>query len=289
MEDIMNKQNSALLSVISNSVLIVIKLLAGILMHSVSVISEAIHSSIDLIASLIAFLSIRVAVKPADEDHPFGHSKYENISGFVEAILIFFAAILIIYEAVRRIVTGTYVENLGTGIIVMLFASFVNAVVSYFLFKVSKKEDSIALRADAMHLLTDVFTSLGVTIGLVVIKVTKLGILDPIIAIFVALLIIKASIGLTKEALKDLTDTSLPEKEVKEIENIIKSNIEITSFHKLRTRKSGSRREIDVHLRVDKDYNIVEAHELSHKVSKQIVDKFPDSHVIIHIEPEGKK
>ncbi|MDN5316701.1 MAG: hypothetical protein PWR08_825 [Thermoanaerobacterium sp.] len=285
----MNKQNSALLSVISNSVLIVIKLLAGILMHSVSVISEAIHSSIDLIASLIAFLSIRVAVKPADEDHPFGHSKYENISGFVEAILIFFAAILIIYEAVRRIVTGTYVENLGTGIIVMLFASFVNAVVSYFLFKVSKKEDSIALRADAMHLLTDVFTSLGVTIGLVVIKVTKLGILDPIIAIFVVLLIIKASIGLTKEALKDLTDTGLPEKEVKEIENIIKSNFEITSFHKLRTRKSGSRREIDVHLRVDKDYNIVEAHELSHKVSKQIVDKFPDSHVIIHIEPEGKK
>ncbi|WP_434642188.1 cation diffusion facilitator family transporter [Thermoanaerobacterium thermosaccharolyticum] len=285
----MNKQNSALLSVISNSALIVIKLLAGILMHSVSVISEAIHSSIDLIASLIAFLSIRVAVKPADEDHPFGHSKYENISGFVEAILIFFAAIFIIYEAVRRIVTGTYVENLGTGIIVMLFASFVNAVVSYFLFKVSKKEDSIALRADAMHLLTDVFTSLGVTIGLVVIKITKLGILDPIIAIFVALLIIKASIGLTKEALKDLTDTSLPEKEVKEIENIIKSNFEITSFHKLRTRKSGPRREIDVHLRVDKDYSIVEAHELSHKVSKQIVDKFPDSHVIIHIEPEGKK
>lgn len=207
----------------------------------------------------------------------------------MEAILIFFAAILIIYEAVRRIVTGTYVENLGTGIIVMLFASFVNAVVSYFLFKVAKKEDSIALRADAMHLLTDVFTSLGVTIGLVVIKITKLGILDPIIAIFVALLIIKASIGLTREALKDLTDTSLPEKEVKEIENIIKSNFEITSFHKLRTRKSGSRREIDVHLRVDKDYSIVEAHELSHKVSKQIVDKFPDSHVIIHIEPEGKK
>ncbi|AFK85136.1 MULTISPECIES: cation diffusion facilitator family transporter [Thermoanaerobacterium] len=285
----MNKQNSALLSVISNSALIVIKLLAGILMHSVSVISEAIHSSIDLIASLIAFLSIRVAVKPADEDHPFGHSKYENISGFVEAILIFFAAIFIIYEAVRRIVMGTFVENLGTGIIVMLFASFVNAVVSYFLFKVSKKEDSIALKADAMHLLTDVFTSLGVTIGLVVIKITKLGILDPIIAIFVALLIIKASIGLTKEALKDLTDTSLPEKEVKEIENIIKSNFEIISFHKLRTRKSGPRREIDVHLRVDKDYSIVEAHELSHKVSKQIVDKFPDSHVIIHIEPEEKK
>ncbi|SHE28219.1 cation diffusion facilitator family transporter [Thermoanaerobacter uzonensis DSM 18761] len=285
----MNKQNAALLSVVSNSVLIAIKLLAGILMHSVGVISEAIHSSIDLIASLIAFFSIRVAVRPADEDHPFGHSKYENVSGFVEAILIFFAAIFITYEAVRRIITRTYVENLGMGIIVMLFASFVNGVVSYFLFKVSKEENSIALKADAMHLLTDVFTSVGVTLGLVVIKVTKLDILDPIIAIFVALLIIKASIGLTKEALKDLTDTSLPEEEVKEIENIIKSNSEITSFHKLRTRKSGPRREIDVHLRVDKNYNIVEAHELSHKVSKQITDKFPDSHVIIHIEPEGRK
>ncbi|EMT38457.1 cation diffusion facilitator family transporter [Thermoanaerobacter thermohydrosulfuricus WC1] len=285
----MNKQNAALLSVVSNSVLVAIKLLAGILMHSVGVISEAIHSSIDLIASLIAFFSIRVAVKPADEDHPFGHSKYENVSGFVEAILIFFAAILIIYEAVRRIITGTYVENLGMGIIVMIFASFVNGVVSYFLFKVSKEENSIALKADAMHLLTDVFTSLGVTLGLVAIKVTKLDILDPIIAIFVALLIIKASIELTKEALKDLTDTSLPEEEVKEIENIIKSNSEITSFHKLRTRKSGPRREIDVHLRVDRNYNIVDAHELSHKVSKQITDKFPDSHVIIHVEPERKK
>lgn len=285
----MNKQNAALLSVVSNSVLITIKLLAGILMHSVGVISEAIHSSIDLIASLIAFFSIRIAVKPADEDHPFGHSKYENVSGFVEAILIFFAAILIIYEAVRRIITGTYVENLGVGIIVMIFASFINGVVSYFLFKVSKEEDSIALKADAMHLLTDVFTSLGVTLGLVVIKITKLDILDPIIAISVALLIIKASVELTREALKDLTDTSLPEEEVKEIEDIIKSNSGITSFHKLRTRKSGAQREIDVHLRVDRNCNIVDAHELSHKVSKQIKDKFPDSYVIIHIEPEGKK
>ncbi|HHW56307.1 MAG TPA: cation transporter [Clostridia bacterium] len=285
----MNKQEAALLSVVSNSILIVVKLVAGILMHSVGVISEAIHSSIDLIASLIAFFSIRIAVKPADEDHPFGHSKYENVSGFVEAILIFFAALLIVYEAVKRIINGTYVENLGMGIMVMLFASFVNSGVSYFLFKIGKKEDSIALKADAMHLLTDVFTSLGVALGLIVIKITKLDILDPIIAIFVAILIVKASIDLTKEALRDLTDTSLPEEEIKEIEDIIKSNPEITSFHKLRTRKSGSKREIDVHVRVDRDSNIVEAHELSHKVSKQINDRFPDSHVIIHVEPERKK
>jgi len=289
LEDAMDKQKAALLSMISNSALIIIKLVAGVLMHSMVVISAAIDSSIDLIASLIAFFSIRVSVKPADEDHPYGHDKYENISGFIEAILIFFAAVLIIYEAVGRIIAGTYVEKLEMGIAVMLFVSFVKGIVSYVLFKVSKKENSIALKADATNLLTDVFTSLGVTTGLVIIKVTKLDILDPIISIFVALIIIKTSFDLTKEVLKDLTDSSLPDEEVKEIENIIKSNPEVTSFHKLRTRKSGTKREIDVHVRVDRNYNIVKAHELSHKVSKQITDKFPDSHVIIHIEPEGKK
>lgn len=285
----MNKEKAALLSVVSNSFLITVKLAAGILMHSIGVISEAIHSSIDLIASIIAFFSIRKAAKPADDDHPFGHGKYENVSGFVEAILIFFAALLIIYEALKRIITGAYVENLGMGIVVMLFAALINSVVSFYLFKVAKKEDSIALKADAMHLLTDVFTSLGVAVGLVVIRFTGINILDPVIAIFVAFLIIKASVDLTKEALKDLTDTSLPEEELKEIEEIIKSNPEITSFHKLRTRKSGQKREIDVHLRVRRDANIVEAHELSHKVSKQIIDRFPEANVTVHIEPEEKK
>ncbi|AAM23409.1 cation diffusion facilitator family transporter [Caldanaerobacter subterraneus subsp. tengcongensis MB4] len=285
----MNREKAALLSVVSNSFLITVKLVAGILMHSIGVISEAIHSSIDLIASIIAFFSIRKAAKPADDDHPFGHGKYENVSGFVEAILIFFAALLIIYEALKRIITGAYVENLGMGIVVMLFSALINSVVSFYLFKVAKKEDSIALKADAMHLLTDVFTSLGVAAGLVVIRFTGINILDPVIAIFVAFLIIKASVDLTKEALKDLTDTSLPEEELKEIEEIIKSNPEITSFHKLRTRKSGQKREIDVHLRVRRDANIVEAHELSHKVSKQIIDRFPEANVTVHIEPEEKK
>ncbi|MBE3578386.1 MAG: cation transporter [Caldanaerobacter subterraneus] len=285
----MNREKAALLSVVSNSFLITVKLVAGILMHSIGVISEAIHSSIDLIASIIAFFSIRKAAKPADDDHPFGHGKYENVSGFVEAILIFFAALLIIYEALKRIITGAYVENLGMGIVVMLFSALINSVVSFYLFKVAKREDSIALKADAMHLLTDVFTSLGVAAGLVVIRFTGINILDPVIAIFVAFLIIKASVDLTKEALKDLTDTSLPVEELKEIEEIIKSNPEITSFHKLRTRKSGQKREIDVHLRVRRDANIVEAHELSHKVSKQIIDKFPEANVTVHIEPEEKK
>ncbi|MGB9779641.1 cation diffusion facilitator family transporter [Caldanaerobacter sp.] len=285
----MKREKAALLSVASNSFLIIVKLVAGVLMHSISVISEAIHSLIDLVASLIAFFSIRKASKPPDEDHPFGHDKYENVSGFVEAILIFFAALLIIYEALKRIITGSFVENLGIGIAVMFFAAFINSIVSLYLFKIAKREDSIALKADAMHLLTDVFTSLGVAVGLVVIRLTGIAILDPLIAILVAFLIIKASFGLTKEALKDLTDTSLPEEEIREIEDIIRSNPEVTSFHKLKTRKSGQRREINVHLRVRRDANIVEAHELSHKVSREIIERFPGSNVTVHIEPEEER
>lgn len=282
----MNKQQAALLSIISNSTLIIIKIAAGLLMHSVGVISEAIHSSIDLIASLVAFLSIKASIKPEDEEHPFGHGKYENISGFVEAILIFFAAVLIIYAAIKKIISGFYVEKLSAGIAVMFAASLINAIISFVLFRISKKTNSIALKADAMHLLTDVYTSMGVAIGLIVIKFTKLNILDPIIAIFVALIIIKAAIGLTKETLNDLADSSLPPKELQEIIDIVKSNSEVTSFHKLRTRKSGPKREIDIHLRVNSDYSIVQAHDVSHEIEKQITDRFPGAHVVIHLEPE---
>lgn len=282
----MNKQQAALLSIVSNSVLIMIKIAAGLLMHSVGVISEAIHSSIDLIASLVAFISIKASIKPEDEDHPFGHGKYENISGFVEAILIFFAAILIVYAAIKKIVSGVYVEKLGAGIIVMLAASFVNAIISFILFRISKRTNSIALKADAMHLLTDVYTSLGVALGLIVINFTKINVLDPIIAIFVALIIMKAAIDLTKEAIKDLADSSLPTEELKEIIDIIESNSEITSFHRLRTRKSGSKREIDIHLRVNSDYSIVQAHDISRRIEDQIVNRFPGANIVIHLEPE---
>ncbi|MGB9679978.1 MAG: cation diffusion facilitator family transporter [Thermoanaerobacteraceae bacterium] len=284
----MDKKKAASLSIYSNSLLIIVKLIAGLMMHSVGVISEAIHSSIDLIASFIAFLSIRISVKPPDEDHPYGHGKYEDISGFVEALLIFLAALLIIYAAVQKIISGAYVKNLDAGIVVMFFASIVNGVISYILFKVAKRKESIALRADAMHLLTDVFTSFGVAIGLIAIKITKIDILDPIIAIFVAVIIIKTSISLTHEAIKELSDSSLPEEEVEKIINIINSNPEVTSFHKLRTRKVGAKREIDIHLRINKDYNIVDAHNLSHKIQNQIREEFPYAYVMIHLEPESK-
>ncbi len=184
----MNKQKAALLSIFSNSILIIFKLIAGVLMGSVSVISEAIHSSIDLLASLIAFFSIKEASKAKDDEHPFGHGKYENVSGFVEALLILIAAILIIFEAIKKIVDGGKVDNVYAGIFVMLVASIVNFIISMVLLKIAKKTDSIALEADAMHLLTDVFTSLGVFGGLILLKITGWKIVDPLTALFVAII-----------------------------------------------------------------------------------------------------
>jgi cation diffusion facilitator family transporter len=185
----MQKKHAALLSVVSNTVLIAFKITAGILMGSISVISEAVHSAIDLVASIVAYFSIKKAVEPADHDHPFGHGKFENISGFFEAMLIFFAAVMIIYEAVQKLFHPIEVERLGWGIGVMFISVIVNTFISKTLFKISKRTNSIALEADAMHLYVDVFTSLSVMAGLAVIKLTHWEILDPVIAIVVACMI----------------------------------------------------------------------------------------------------
>lgn len=283
----MNKQQAALLSIISNTTLIVFKIIAGLMMNSVSVLSEAIHSSIDLLASLIAFFSIKKAVQPVDEGHPFGHGKYENVSGFVEAILIFFAAALIIFEAAKKIVYGSAVHDVGPGLIVMLISSLINLIISTNLFRIAKRTNSIALEADAMHLLTDVFTSLGVFVGLLFIKFTGIQILDPIFALLVATLIIKASYDLTVKSMKDLVDSSLPDEEINIIVDVIQSHPEIKSYHKLRTRKSGNIREIDIHLQTDDTLTIADAHRISDTIEGEVKERLLNSYMVIHIEPIG--
>lgn len=281
----MGKHQAALLSIFSNSVLIIFKLIAGMFMGSISVISEALHSGIDLLASIIAFFSIREASKVPDDEHPFGHGKYENVSGFVEAILIFLAALLIIYEAVKKILHGATIENTGAGIIVMLVATLANFIISMLLLKIAKKTDSIALEADGMHLLTDVFTSMGVLVGLVLVRFTGLKIIDPIAALLVAILIIKTSIDMTKKSIVDLVDSKLPEEEVNKILDIISNYPQIKTYHKLRTRKSGQRREVDIHLKLDDSTSLTEAHSLCNAVEHDIKALFPECYVLIHIEP----
>ena len=280
------KTSAAGLSILSNSLLVALKLTVGVIMGSVSVISEGVHSTVDLIAAIIAFFSIRAAAKPADEEHEFGHGKIENISGTIEALLIFLAAILIIYEAIVKIINRAQPEFLTLGIGIMAFSAVANFFVSRRLHRIAQSTDSIALEADAWHLTTDVYTSLGVFAGLVIVRLTHRYILDPIIAIGVALLITRAAWNITRKSISGLVDMRLPQSE----EDIITTSItehlgEITGFHELRTRKAGSQRYIDLHLVLPKSVTLEEAHRLCDHLEGDIKNKLSNGLVTIHCEP----
>ncbi|MBM3157286.1 MAG: cation transporter [Chloroflexi bacterium] len=280
------KTSAAGLSILSNSLLVALKLAAGVIMGSVSVISEGVHSAVDLLAAIIAFFSIRAAAKPADEEHEFGHGKIENISGAVEALLIFGAAGYIIYESIDKIINRAQPEFLTAGIGIMAFSAVANFFVSRHLHRIAHRDDSIALEADAWHLTTDVYTSLGVLAGLIVVQITHWYILDPVIAICVALLILRAAWNITSKSVRGLIDVRLPSAE----EDIITASImehvgELAGFHELRTRKSGSQRYIELHLVMPKKVTVEEAHVLCDHLEEDIKSKLPEGVVTIHCEP----
>ena len=281
------KVKTAQLSVISNTLLILMKVAAGLLSGSVSIISEAIHSGMDLLASIIAYLSVRISDKAPDEKHPYGHGKYENISGVIEAILIFFAAGWIIFQAIEKILSKSNIiksqESIIVGAVVMLISAIVNTLVSRQLYKIAKKTDSIALEADALHLKTDVYTSLGVSLGLFLIWLTGWGFLDPIVAIGVALLILKESYSLLNNAYSPLLDTSLSDQEIQIIRQVISSRS--LSFHDLKTRKSGQFRFADLHLELPANTELKKAHDLCDEIENEVKQKIKNIEFNIHIEP----
>ncbi len=281
------KSKAALFSIVSNSILIVLKLIVGIMMQSVSVISEAVHSGLDLVAAIIAWFSVRESGKPADDEHRFGHGKIENVAGTIEAVLIFGAAFYIIWEAGHKLMSGVIeVESLGLGALVMLVSAVANYLVSRYLLNVAIKTDSVALEADAMHLRTDVYTSVGVLGGLIAIKLTGIAMLDPIIAIVVALMIVKAAWDLTKTAFFHILDVKLPDDEEAIIHDVMGNySGRYIEYHKLRTRKSGHIRHIDMHLVVPKQMTVEAGHTLTHQITADIEKSLAHCHILVHIEP----
>ncbi|WP_378955840.1 cation diffusion facilitator family transporter [Pelosinus sp. sgz500959] len=279
------KESTARLSVISNSLLVVLKLVVGFYTGAVSIISEAAHSAVDLLAALIAFYAVRKADQPPDVNHAYGHGKVENLSGAIEAVLIIVAAIWIVYEAVDKLHNTHMPEFLEYGIFIMLISIVANYWVSRRLYKVALQTGSHALEADALHLQADIWTSAGVLIGLIIIKITNVPWLDPMIAILVAGVVFKAGYGMTKKSLYELTDISLPLDEEQIIIDVIKSHTEVISFHQLRTRRSGSRRLIDMHLILYKDMHLNKAHIVCDQIEAEIKDKLEYCDVVIHLEP----
>ncbi len=284
------KERTARLSVLSNTGLVIMKLVVGLAIGSVSIISEAIHSAMDLLAAVIAYFSVRKSAEPPDADHQFGHGKYEDISGLVEAILIFVAAILIIREAVITLLgqdPGHFSpELLFAGIAVMGISALVNWLVSQRLMKVAKESESIALESDAWHLRTDVYTSLGVFFGLILIRVTGITLFDPLIAIGVAIVIMKAAYDLTKRSFSDLIDHSIPKKDEKRMKEIICEHAgKYAGFHRFKTRRSGPDLFINFHLVMPGDISVSQSHDLAEHLESDLKLEYPRAIVTIHVEP----
>ena len=287
------KVGTARLSIISNSALVLMKLAAGLYMGSVSVISEALHSLVDLLAAVAAFLSVRVSGRPADIRHPFGHGKFESMAGMFEGALIVLAAAGILYASIRRIMAGEWaLREPLLGAAVMVFSAVANVIVSRRLFKVGEETDSIALQADAWHLRTDVYTTLGVLVAMVGIRVGRwvglplIELLDPLAAIAVALIIINAGWGISRKSFEHLADEVLPAQEQEAVKRLLQEHYaQFVEYHELRTRKAGPERHIDLHLSLPASMPVSEAHEVCDHLEADIRNLVPGAQVLIHVEP----
>ncbi|HLK55886.1 MAG TPA: cation diffusion facilitator family transporter [Chthonomonadaceae bacterium] len=281
------KVRAALLSIVSNALLVVLKLVVGYMSGSVSVLSEAAHSATDLVASGIAFYSVRASDIPPDEEHPYGHGKIESISGLAEALLIFAAAIYIVYEITVKILApeNGHPHTLDAGLAVMGFSALTNFLISRYLFRVARETDSLALAADAEHLRADVLTSLGVLVGLALVRFTHIVWFDPITALVVVLLILRSAYRLAREALQPLLDSRLPEAEIALIRQILEGDARVLGYHKLRTRKSGSQRHADVHVQIEDSSTLLQSHDLAEELEDRIRERLPAIFINIHMEP----
>jgi cation diffusion facilitator family transporter len=283
------KTRAAALSIASNAMLIALKLAAGAITGSVAILTEAMHSSIDLIASFVAYFSVREADKPADAEHPYGHDKIENLAAAIEAMLILVGSGVIIFAAVRSLANGPEVHSLGIGIGVIGFSIVANVVVSTKIARRARDTESPALEGDAAHLRTDAATSAAVLLGLVVVQVTGATWLDPAIALLVAAAIVYAGVRLLARASRVLVDEALPPEELDAVREAIAEfgPRGVCGYHKLRARRAGSRRYVDLHVQFRAGTTLEDAHATAHALQDAIRARLRGADVLIHLEPEG--
>jgi cation diffusion facilitator family transporter len=281
-------QRVIMVSIGAAIVTMLLKFGAYLLTGSVSLLSDAAESSVNLVAALVAFIALTIVARPADESYRYGYDKAEYFSSGVEGTLILVAAVTIIYTAVKRFLNPAPLTDLGLGLVISLVASGINFGVSRFMFRKAEEYDSITIEADAHHLMTDVWTSVGVVAALVVVMLAppKWAILDPIIAMVVGLNIIRTGVSLVKRSAAGLMDLSLPVEEMDQIEEIIREKEGANAvYHKFRTRKSASRRYVEFHLLMPGDLSVRAAHARCTAIETEIRSRLPKTRVTIHIEP----
>jgi cation diffusion facilitator family transporter len=284
------RSSAAALSIVSNSCLIILKLFAGAVTGSVAILTEAIHSSVDLVASLIAFFSVRQAEEPADAEHRYGHEKFENVAAAAEGVLILVGSGVIIYASAHALIQGPELESLGFGIGVIGFAALVNLLVSAWLYRRAAATDSAALEGDAAHLRTDAYTSLGVLVGLALVHWTGWEWLDPVVALIIAAAIVVTGLRLVARSWRVLVDEALPPEELAAIRTAIEDfpGGEVVGYHQLRTRRAGARRYVDMHVQFRAGTTLEDAHAIAHDLQDRIAASLRGADVLIHLEPEDR-
>jgi cation diffusion facilitator family transporter len=284
------KSRTAALSIISNSGLILLKVIAGSITGSVAILTEAVHSSIDLVASVVAFFSVRKADEPADESHRYGHEKIENLSAAIEALLILVGSAAIAFEAIRHLLSRTELRAVGLGIAVAAFSVVVNLVVSSIVARNGRRTNSAALEGDAAHLRTDAMTSAAVLGGLTAVKITGAQWIDPAIALAVAAAILATGVRLLLGASRVLVDEALPAGDVEAIRAAIEEFAPrgIVGYHELRTRRAGARRYVDLHIQFRSGTSLEDAHRTAHELQDTIGSRLSGADVLIHLEPEDR-
>lgn len=276
---------AAFISVVSNTVLVLAKAAVAVASGSAALLSEALHSALDLLASLMAWISLRFATHPPDWQHPYGHGKWENLSAFLEGLLITAVALGVFYQSGPRLLRPVPVTLVPLGLIVLAASSGVNLLVSWALKRAARRFDSVALDADAAHLSTDVFTSLGAMAGLLGYQVTGNPLFDTAAALGVGLIILGIGLKVTYGALHGLLDTRLPALEEEEVRQLVHQLEPVLELKELRSRKAGPVRYLNLTLTVCRWESLEQIHRVCDELEAKIRERFPGAMIFIHPEP----
>jgi cation diffusion facilitator family transporter len=278
----------ALLSIVAALATIALKAIAWWITDSVGLLSDALEGSVNLVGATVALTMLSIAARPPDDEHAHGYSKAEYFASGIEGVLILVAAVAIAYAAVERLIAPRPLGNIGIGLAVSAVASVVNYVVAQKLFEAGRHYRSIALEADARHLMTDVWTSLGVVVGVAATAATGWQPLDPLIAIAVAVNIVWTGIQLTRRSAQGLLDHALPPEQLARLDGVLDSfRARGIDFHAIRTRQAGARAFVSIHVLVPGDWSVKRGHDLAHEVEGAIRAALPETSVLTHIEPLG--
>ena len=279
------KQRAAWLSVAANAVAVLVKFATAFVTGSSAILSEAAHSTGDLTASVIALLSVRAADRPPDPGHPFGHQKFEHVSGVVEGAMIVVAAGAVAVLALSSL--GDPIDHGAAGVVVMLGAAIANVLVARRLRMVARETQSAALDADAAHLSADVVTSLGAAAALLLVAATGIRQLDGIVACLIAVFVARTGVGLVVRGARVLVDEAVPEAEVAVIHEVLERSRAdgVVGYHRLRARRAGAVRHVDLHLMLDPTMSVSRAHDITDAIEEELETRLGHTDVVIHIEP----